>query len=167
MKLESATAIAERIIGELDRYCDRIEIAGSVRRGRAWVNDIDFVVQIRAGDMERFRARVTSHSTIVKDGPEILILRLKDGTQVDFYFAHGPSSDLLTTAPGNFGTVLLCRTGSKEHNIHLAQRAQQLGLKWETMRGVTREGQVIASETEEEIFTTLDLPFIKPEQRER
>jgi len=170
VKLAHAERYVLAIEEALSPFCKRITVAGSVRRKRPFVNDIDFVVL--DPDPLQFRQRASANSTIVKDGPEILIVRLKDGTQVDFYFAHGPSKELLETKPGNWGTVLLCRTGSKEHNIFLAQRAQKLGFKWETMIGLTfavdmKGSQIMASETEEEIFKELGLPFIKPEDRER
>lgn len=170
MKLEHARRLAAVIMGAMAPYCARIEVAGSVRRGRPWVNDVDFVVL--DPNPAEFRQRAGANAIGVKDGPEILIVRLRDGTQVDFFFAHGPTTELLDTKPGNWGTVLLCRTGSKEHNIHLAQRAQKLGFKWETMIGLTfavdmKGTQIMASETEEDIFKELDLPFIKPEDRER
>ena len=76
--------------------------------------------------------------------------------------------DLLNTAPDNFGTLLLCRTGSKEHNIFLVEHAKRLNLRWNPYRGVIDgAGNVLASETEEDIFKALDLPWIQPEDRER
>lgn len=172
MNLPHARALADKIAAALAPLCERIQVAGSVRRGRPVVNDLDFVVMLKPGELMAFRQRASAQASVVKSGDDIYIIRLKDGTQVDFYFARPPSRDLLVPIAGNWGTVLLCRTGSKEHNIYLAQQAQRLGYKWETMIGVTHAvdysgRSVLASETEEEIFQALGLDFIPPERRER
>ena len=93
--------------------------------------------------------------------------------QLDVFFANGPTKTLFTETRGTWGTVLLCRTGSKEHNIKLAQRAVELGLKWKTTNGlckchpVTEEIlEIVAGATEEEIFATLGLEWIPPILRE-
>lgn len=170
--LATARFRAEKVREALAPFCERIEVAGSVRRARPFVNDLDFVVLATPYQLISFRQRASAMSTVVKSGDDIYIIRQKDGLQIDFYFARGPQNDLLETKPGNWGTVMLCRTGSKEHNIHLAQQAQRLGYKWETMLGVTlavdMSGRtVLASETEEDIFKALEMDFIQPEDRER
>lgn len=172
MTLTRARALAEVISDVLSPLCERIQVAGSVRRSRPVVNDLDFVVLLRPGQRAAFEQRATQSAAVVKSGEDILIVRLKDGTQVDFYFARPPGADLLAPVPGNWGTVLLCRTGSKEHNIYLAQQAQRAGFRWETMIGITLAvdfsgRSVIASETEEDIFRALGMDFIPPEKRER
>lgn len=170
--LHTALLYVEKVLGALSPLCARIEVAGSVRRGRPAVSDLDFVVLPRPEGLVAFRERASLMSTVVKSGEDIYIIRTKDGLQVDFYFAHGPKNDLLETKPGNWGSVMLCRTGSKEHNIYMAQQAQRAGYKWETMIGITKPDgatgrTVLAAETEEEIFTALGMDFIAPERRER
>lgn len=172
MKLPEARRMAERIVAELSPLCERIEVAGSVRRGRPEVGDLDFAVLVAPGQRLVVRERAIARATIVKDGEDVLIVRLAGGMQADFYFARPASADLLQPIPGNWGTVLLCRTGSKEHNIHLAQTARRQGLQWETMTGITLtqpdgSREVLASETEEDIFRTLGLDYVAPERRER
>jgi DNA polymerase (family X) len=166
VKLTHVERYVAAIAGALQPLCKRIEVAGSVRRQRPEVNDIDFVVL--DADPVKFRERACLNGTVVKDGDDILIVRLRDGLQVDFYFAHGPKKELLETVPGNWGSVMLCRTGSKEHNVHLAKTALACGYKWRTMVGIVDSaGNVLASETEEAIFSALSLPYIEPERRER
>ena len=94
--------------------------------------------------------------------------RIADGLpQIDLFFAYPATADLLESTPGNWGSVLLCRTGSRQHNIYLVERAKSLGLVWNPYRGVLDNGRVIASETKEEIFAALKLDFIPPQNRER
>src|SRR3990167_4338452 len=136
MTLKFALALADKIGAGLTPFCARLAIAGSIRRARPNANDIDLVVIPAPGQTAALRERVTRHATLVTDGPEILIVRLPNGVQLDVYFAHAGLHDLLTATPSNWGSVLLCRTGSKEHNIYLCQRARQLGLRWDPPRGL-------------------------------
>ena len=99
-------------------------------------------------------------------GEQYRVFVLKDDTQLDLWIARPKLADLLTIEPGNFGMLLLSRTGSKEHNIKLAARAKHMALHFHPHRGIMRGPDVIASETEDEIFRALDLPFIAPENRE-
>jgi DNA polymerase/3'-5' exonuclease PolX len=159
--------LSQRIIESLRGYCERIHVAGSIRRGRPYPNDIDIVLIPRAGMESEMRARIFERTTPISDGPKNLICRLRDGTQLDVFFAHAGTHDLLTHEPTNWGSVLLCRTGSKDHNIKLASRARELGLKWETMRGIVGpDGKVLASATEQEIFECLKMDYVEPANRE-
>lgn len=172
MKLARALAIALKIQEQLAPLCERIEIAGSIRRVRPEVGDVDLVILPRPGQLPAIKQRCTQKCEVVRDGEQNCIyrLRLSDQTelQLDIFFARPAVSDLLNTAPGNFGTLLLCRTGSKEHNIYLVEHAKRQNLRWNPYRGlIDAHGTVVASETEADIFKALNLPWIKPEDRER
>ena len=170
MKLPSAEHLAARIVTELQPYCSRIEIAGSIRRRCAEVNDIDLVVI--PSDPSALRDRVTRNSTIIQNGPLNLLVRLPNGFQLDIFIAHAGKADLIDNTPSNWGSILLCRTGSKEHNIKLTTRAQHLGYKWKTYEGIYTSGgtssaspQLLASATEQEIFTALQMDYLEPQNR--
>lgn len=163
MKFTDAKRLADHIVEELLPFCERIEIAGSIRRRCGEVNDIDLVVI--ATDKFALRDRVLRHCTLIQDGALNLITRLPGNFQLDIFFAHAGKSDLLESTPSNWGSVLLCRTGSKEHNIKLANRARARGLQWKTYEGIFDGSKLIASATEEDIFTALEMDFIKPENR--
>jgi len=179
MKLREAYLLAARIKGELEPMCERIEIAGSIRRARPEVNDIDLVLLPKPGMHGAIRKRCLRRCHLVTDGEQNLIVRLPtngtpaSGFQVDLFFARGREQDLLGSTPGNWGSILLCRTGSKEHNIWIAERARSLGLQWQTYKGIfgpsVLDGptdKLMASETEEEIFKALNLELIPPVMRE-
>lgn len=167
MKLLEGRNLAEWIRDKVLReFCDRVEIAGSIRRARSVVGDIDFVVLPKAGQRAQLESRIKARNEVVKSGEQYLVARTKAGVQVDIWFAHNGTADLLAPEPSNFGSLLLCRTGSKEHNILLCRKAQELGMKWETTRGLVHNGRVIASATEEEIFQALGMEFVIPVQRE-
>lgn len=172
MKLARAIVIALKIQEQLAPLCERIEIAGSIRRARLEVGDIDLVILPQPGQLNAIKARCAQRCEVIRDGEQNCIYRLKlsddASVQLDIFFARPAISDLLNTAPGNFGTLLLCRTGSTEHNIFLVEHAKRQDLRWNPYRGVIDgQGNVLASETEEQIFTALNLPWIKPEDRER
>jgi DNA polymerase (family 10) len=170
MLLAPAKRFAERIVAELRPHCDRIEIAGSIRRGRPHVNDVDIVCIPRGIEgRERIIERCREKGHLLKNGGqyvELMYLILPGPVQLDLWFAHGGNSDLFTHAPSNWGMLLLARTGSKEHNIKLAALAKAQGLTFSPHEGIKRGDVILASETEEAIFAALGLTYIEPHDRE-
>lgn len=167
MDLSQATSLATKVSAVLAPFCERIEIAGSIRRKRPVCNDIDLVCIPKPGQFLALRARALENSTVVRDGEQNFISRLKNGIQLDIFFARPDTSDLLEARPSNWGSLLLCRTGSRDHNIYMVERAKRMGLRWNPYTGVFRGEQIIASRTEEEIFAALELAYLPPESRER
>lgn len=166
MKLAFAQACADRLRERLASHAQRVEIAGSIRRQRPEVGDVDLVVSpvmheekdmlgtvVRSTNATRDVvldwARTESWK-VIKNGDDILIIEAKR-VQVDFYWAP----------PERFGTFLLCRTGSREHNIWLAEIAKAAGGKWHPYSGLHLNRRVVAA-TELEIYGALDLPFLDP-----
>jgi DNA polymerase (family 10) len=149
--------------------CSRIEIAGSIRRRRPHVADIDLVIEpkdVASGLLVRERLQAPA-ANVIAAGRETIIVTLKNGVQVDAWFAHGPAGDLFGAAQRpNFGALLLTRTGSREFNIWLVSWAKRRGLQWKPHAGVFHYGRCIAAETEETIFDALGMPAIPPEKRE-
>ncbi len=175
MKLFDAYNLAEKIVAQLAPLCERIEVAGSIRRARPECGDIDLVILPLPGQIAAIKSRCSQKLAAVTEGEQNCIYRFSQspgaawsGVQLDLFFARPAVKDLLQTVPGNFGTLLLCRTGSKEHNIWLVESAKRLGLTWSPYRGVLdADGYVIASESEEDVFKALGLEFIPPQRRER
>src|SRR4051812_38344090 len=150
MKLYQAMTIAERIQGELAPFCHKLEIAGSIRRGRGEVNDIDLVILPKGGanganGIGAIKARCRQRCRVIRDGDQnfIVAMRMPDHSelQVDIFFAHAGKDDLLDPQPTNFGSLLICRTGSKEHNIKLCQIAKQQDKKWNPYQGIYAGGE--------------------------
>ena len=172
MNLALALRIAQTIQERLAPHCEQIAIAGSIRRARPVVGDIDLVLLPRPGQLAAIKSRCAQKCRVVRDGEQncIYTLPLPDGAEVqlDIFIARPAISDLLQSVPGNFGTLLLCRTGSKEHNIFLVEHAKRMNLRWNPYRDVMDgQGRVLASETEADVFRALDLDMIQPEDRER
>ena len=168
-------AIADKVVAALSPLCERIEIAGSIRRSRALVGDIDLVILPK--DRAAIRARLVPACNVLADGPQNLLVDWAfDGArlQLDIFFAHDGVGDFFAREPSNWGTLLICRTGSKEFNIWFAQQAQRAGYHWNPYRGLAKlqglssqQQPVAAAATEQELFTTLGLTYIAPEKRER
>lgn len=166
MTLPDAQKLSAHIAGHLAPFCERIEIAGSIRRGCPECGDIDLVILPR--NLAGLQARLTQNPStrLITDGPINKILKLGNGVQLDIFLARPKFRDLLDEKPTNFGSLFLCRTGSKEHNIHLVEHAKKIGLRWNPYEGVFDEqGFCIAGETEESIFEALGLDYVEPSQR--
>lgn len=135
---------------------EQISPAGSYRRGKETVGDLDFLVVTRSGDavMDHLAA-FEGAASIIARGDTKMSLRLTSGVQVD----------LRTVPAESFGAALQYFTGSKEHNVILRGRAKSRGLKINEY-GVFRGEEQIAGRTEEEVYGTLDLPCFPPELRE-
>ena len=174
MDLLTATKLAERIAAELTPFCERLAIAGSIRRRRPECKDIDLVALVKPGQERALRYRALQNTQAIREGDDLMAVRLKNGVQVDLFFASHFEEDMFGRTPGTWGTVMLCRTGSAAHNMHLAATAKRRGMHWNPHHGVFgrcprtgREGTCLAAATEEEIFQVLQLDFVAPEKRER
>jgi DNA polymerase/3'-5' exonuclease PolX len=167
MKLEAAQRIAEKIKGALAPFCDRIEIAGSIRRQRPEVGDIDIVCQPKGeAGKQAIAARCLQGATFLKGGEQYLVFTLANGLQLDLWFAHAATGDLLGNGtPDNWVTLLICRTGSMEFNIELAKLAHSYGLHWNPHSGLYRNGEWLYVPTEEAFFDALGMAYVKPEDR--
>lgn len=153
MQLEEAQQLAEQFVKEIADYCEKVQIVGSIRRRKPEVKDIDLVLLVKPEHWWDFTLKLRQLSKIIIDGKQVKRVTYED-EQIDLYFATSET----------WGTFVLIRTGSAEHNIKLSMIAQKKGLKL-SHSGLTKNGKVIAS-TEKEIFEALDLPYVEPEERE-
>ncbi len=164
MQLATGQRFAEKIASELSPFCDKIEIAGSIRRRCPVVNDIDLV--ILAKDKAAIKARCRRSCQVKTDGDLNFIAITSTGIQIDIFFATPATADMFSPLPSNWGSLFLCRTGSRAHNIYLVEHAKTIGLTWSPYAGVyDSDMKLLASETEESIFEALQLPFKTPEER--
>ncbi len=159
-------AEADQIAQELRehlRSCksiEQLELAGSYRRGRDTVGDLDILVVAgqSAEVMDRFGS-FPGVAEVLGRGDTKMSVRLSSGFQVD----------LRIVPPESFGAALQYFTGSKSHNIVLRGLAKQRGLKINEYGVFRIEGDretYIAGASEEGVYATLDLPCFAPELRE-
>lgn len=135
---------------------DKVTVAGSFRRMRETVGDLDILVTAAADSrvMESF-AGYDEVAEVLSAGGTRASVVLKSGLQVD----------LRVVAQASYGAALCYFTGSKAHNIAIRRIGQKLGLKINEY-GVFRGAERIAGEDEASVYTSVGLPFIAPELRE-
>jgi len=159
--LDTALPLAEEIVGSLRQLkeTDKINFAGSLRRKKETIGDIDILVTSQKPEkiMKTFTS-LTQVREIFAEGPTKSSVITKDDIHVD----------VRVVEPISFGAALQYFTGSKAHNIKLRELAIKRGLKINEYGIFDSEtGQRIApGEEEEEVYRILDLPFILPELRE-
>lgn len=156
--IESVYPVAEAIVRALRARspADRVEVAGSFRRRRETVGDLD--VLVTSAEPERV---FDAFSAL----PEVREVRLRGGTKETVVLVSGLQVDLRVVEPAAFGAALQYFTGSKDHNVHLRSIARDRGLKVNEY-GVFRGDERIAGRTEEEVYAALGLAWIPPEVRE-
>ena len=134
----------------------RVQAAGSLRRGKETVGDLDILVSAGLGSavLDEF-LKYDAIKEILAHGPTKLSLLLEVGIQLDLRLLPADS----------FGAGLHYFTGSQQHNIAMRRRAQERGLKLNEY-GLFKGGEKIAGEKEEDIFQELGLSYIPPELRE-
>jgi DNA polymerase (family 10) len=161
--IHHARAAADAMIATLRERAgvERISVAGSVRRYRETIGDIDLLVP--ADDTAPIMEAFTT-------APAVERVLAKGDTKSSVIVARGLQIDLRVVPPASWGAALLYFTGSKEHNVRLRGHAlkQKLLLnEYGLYRvGAEERGQEIASRTEEEVYAALAMDWIAPELRE-
>ena len=156
--IEAVYPVAERIGRALRTVSgtEAVEVAGSFRRRRETVGDLDVLVTSSVPEkvFDTFSAL-----------PEVKEVRLRGGTKETVVLGSGLQVDLRVVEPAAFGAALQYFTGSKDHNVHLRTIARDRGLKINEY-GVFRGEERIGGRTEVEVYAALGLPWIPPELRE-
>ncbi|MCX6132606.1 MAG: hypothetical protein NTU47_02235 [Ignavibacteriales bacterium] len=173
-----ALDIANDFIAQISATCARIEIVGSLRRQKIAVNDIDLLMIPRFIQMEdetlfggpyqedqldkQLSQLCLSHDMeLDANGSKIKrFLKSIDGDTIPI--------DLYISTEQTWWTLLLIRTGSRQHNIKLARKALelQMHLKADGSGLLTSSGTLISVQSEEEIFQHLKLEYRSPEERD-
>lgn len=158
MYLCDAKSYAEALVLHL-KGCtaiDRIEVAGSYRRRKETVGDLDILVTCRSAQkvMDRL-LEFEGVSDVLARGKTKCSVRLRSGLQLD----------LRVVPKSSYGAALVYFTGSKQHNFLIRRLGQQRGLKineYGAFRGTRR----VAGESEKDVYRSVGLPWIPPELRE-
>ncbi|MBA7681609.1 hypothetical protein ES703_89949 [subsurface metagenome] len=154
MELEKAKVIADTVVKALEPYCDRVVVAGSIRRQKPTVRDIDLVLVVR--DRQNLDSALMRMGSYKMSGMKIARIEM-DSIPLDIYFA----------TPETFATLLLIRTGSVESNIRLATLAKKRGWRLAASGGglFNEHGERIAGDSEKSIYEALGVPYQRPEER--
>ena len=159
-------ASADKIVLRLREFMStckqvkQLEFAGSYRRGKETVGDLDILVDSTNSDavMDHF-AKFEEITSVIVRGETKMSVRLENEFQVD----------LRVVPKKSFGAALQYFTGSKDHNVLIRGRAKKMDLKineWGVYDTSSDEEKWIAGKTEADVYETLDLPYFQPEIRE-
>jgi len=180
MSLDQAKQRAAEIIADLSPYCERIEPAGSIRRKKAEISDIEIVVipktETHEEPIDMFYSKTVTTDLLdkyIKSNPNYT-KRLN----IDGHEAYGDLNKLLcykdtpldvfSAKPKNWVMVMFIRTGSWKNNIRVAVEARKNGVKIEQFEGGFKslhDETIYPMENEEQIYKFVGLPFLKPEER--
>jgi len=160
MEYKKAKLIADQVLSDLKPHCDRIEIAGSIRREKEYPNDIEIVAIPKPYGTDLFESGI---ATVINKWEKIkgelpckyTQRLLPEGIKLDIFFA----------SPENWGLIFAIRTGSADfsHKV-LASGWSRLGYK--SKGGILfRRGKQILVKEEIELFDLLSMKYIDPKER--
>ncbi len=164
--IDAAEAEAEKLIAYLEKYpgIDKITPAGSLRRGRETVGDLDILVTGTACTSEDGRQKAIAY---VAQYPPLMDVIASGDNKISFHLRSGMQVDVRLLPPESFGAAMQYFTGSKAHNVALRQRALKMGYTLNEYSLAALDGATpVAGKTEEEIYAKLNLDYIPPEMRE-
>lgn len=161
MQLDQATAIAERVKAQLAPHCERIEIAGSIRRRKPDVGDIEMVAIPKPYDVGLFASGI---APIVEQWPRVRgVLPCKytqrllpDGIVLDLFFATAE----------NWGLIFAIRTGSADYSHQVLAHGWSVR-GWKSIDGVLHNsaGKPVPTPEERDVFRIAGVPWVEPEAR--
>ena len=164
--LDEADRTAEKLTEHLKHIkgIEKITPAGSLRRGRETVGDLDVLITGACCVDDAQRAALIEE---ILRFPGIVDVLAKGDNKVSFKLRSGMQVDVRTLPPESYGAAMQYFTGSKNHNVTLRQRALKMGYTLSEY-GLSRldDNQRVAGKTEDEIYGALKLDWIPPELRE-
>jgi len=166
--INDAEAAATAIIAHIEKAGEAVASvtpAGSLRRGKETVGDLDLLLTL--GDGHTSQKHIDAMAKHILEFPGIDQTLAHGENKVSFTLENGLQVDVRLLEKENFGAALLYFTGSKEHNVSLRGRANDMGYTLNEYALATLKGEKrVAGRTEEEIYAKLKLDFIPPELRE-
>jgi len=164
--LDTAEQLAEKLVQHLlaTHGIEKVTPAGSLRRGRETVGDLDILVTGKGCIEAESRQTLIEH---LLRFPGLMDVIAQGENKVSFRHRNGMQVDVRLLSPESFGAAMQYFTGSKAHNVALRQRALKMGFTLnEYSLATVEDGKPVAGKTEEEIYSKLKLDFIPPELRE-
>jgi len=164
MMLQDAKNIVEDKIEILRPHCERIESAGSVRRGKREVEDVEIVCIPKLKESTTQRTiqwinRVLELGTIIKGKP-------RDGKYIKIHLPEGINLDLFVARPENWGYIFAIRTGSADYS-HYVLATSWVKAGYVGGNGMlTKNGIPVEVREERDLFRLIGVKYVKPEDRE-
>jgi len=175
-----AMAVAAELCRELKPFCARLIVAGSLRRRKPMVGDVEilFVPMFREVADGLFETKQENQAEIAIDRLlRVGVLSKRIGAagstswgEKNKLAVHEHSKvpvDLFTATEANWFNYLVCRTGGAENNVEIASAAQRKGWKWNPYgAGFTDEaGRIVAVASEQDVFRLAGMPWLEPWER--
>lgn len=170
LKISEARAIADKYIKLVEPYCERIEIAGSTRREKPFVGDIEIVAKPLVY-LERDMFGNITGMEVATDKMQPLGQVIKGGSKYKQYLlSEGICLDLFLVTPlAQWGIIFMLRTGSGEFNTRWVKKRNQGGLLPSDIvmqdGCFYRYGKLIPTPEEEDVFRVLGIDYIPPKER--
>jgi DNA polymerase (family X) len=164
--LDAAEQIAARLVQHLCQVpgVDKVSPAGSLRRGRDTIGDLDVLVTGEACVDDACRTQLVKE--LIRF-PGLMEIIAQGENKISFRQRGGMQTDVRLLPPDSFGAAMQYFTGSKAHNVALRQRALKMGFTLSEYSLARLDSEkVVAGKTEEEIYGKLKLDYIPPELRE-
>jgi len=164
--IDTAEIECQKLTAYIEKFSgiDKITPAGSLRRGRDTVGDLDILVTGESCCTEAGRQEAIDY---VAKYPAIMDVIARGDNKISFHLRGGMQVDVRLLSPESFGAAMQYFTGSKAHNVALRQRALKMGYTLNEYSLATLEGEKpVAGKTEDEIYAKLKLDYIPPEMRE-
>jgi DNA polymerase (family 10) len=152
-------------IAEAGSAVEAVTPAGSMRRGKETVGDLDLVVTMRPGQDKQKNIDAVAEHILKYAGIQQTLAHGEN--KVSMVLASGLQVDVRLLEKNSYGAAMLYFTGSKEHNVKLRGRANDMGWTLNEYAMTTlKGGRAVAGKTEEDIYAKLKLAYIEPELRE-
>lgn len=178
IKLNHAQAVADQILLELEPYCDRLVVAGSVRRRKPVVGDIEILCISKHQERDLFGDPVNDDDVTKYLASQLPTARPDGHWEYRFDIrgrsTFGPKNkyllrdtipvDVFTTSAAAWGISLMIRTGSAEWNERVMARFKHFGLRGH-IDGITYGLKPVPCSTEEDVFRALGWDWVPPELR--
>jgi DNA polymerase (family 10) len=151
---------AEAVVSEIGKFkgVSKIDVAGSLRRMKETIGDIDILV------ISRSPKKIMNAFTSMESVSDVLV---KGDTKSSVVLTSGIQVDLRILRRENYGAALHYFTGSQDHNVIIRDRGKRMGLRVSEYGVFNVEtAERLGGKTEEEVFEAVNLPFIPPELRE-
>jgi DNA polymerase (family X) len=164
--IDAAETEAKKLTDYLAKFSgfEKITPAGSLRRGRETVGDLDILVTGPGCCSEEERAKAVHY---VAQYPPLMSVIAQGDNKISFRLRNDMQVDVRLLPPDSFGAAMQYFTGSKAHNVALRQRALKMGFTLnEYSLAELKTEQPVAGKTEEDIYAKLKLDYVPPELRE-